>query len=64
MIYYDYKNRLLQQESLESLQKQKTFRDSCVSRVTVYKWYVEFNLKRNHFEDELRAGRPRSALTP
>ena len=27
-----------------------------------YKWYTEFNRGRDHFEDEPRTGRPRSAL--
>jgi transposase len=62
MIYYDYKKKLSQQECLESLQK--TFGDSCVSRTTVYRWYAEFNRGKDHFEDEPRAGRPRSAVTP
>lgn len=62
MIYYDYKKKLSQQECLESLQK--TFGDSCVSRTTVYNWYAEFSRGRDHFEDEPRAGRPRSAVTP
>ncbi|CAF2243321.1 unnamed protein product [Rotaria magnacalcarata] len=62
MIYYDYKNKLSHQECLESLQK--TFGDSCVSRATVYNWYAEFNRDRDHFEDEPRVGRPRSAVTP
>ena len=60
MIYYDYKKSLSQQECLESLQK--TFGDSSASRATVYNWYAEFNRGRDHFEDELRAGRPRSAV--
>jgi transposase len=62
MIYYDYKTKLSQQECLESLQK--TFGDSCVSRTTVYNWYAEFSRGRDHFEDEPRTGRPRSAVTP
>ena len=62
MIYYDYKRMLSQQECLESLQK--TFGESCVSRATVYNWYAEFNRGRDHFEDEPRVGRPRSAVTP
>lgn len=61
MIYYDYKRKLSQQECLESLQK--TFGDSCVSRATVYNWYAEFNRDRDHFEDEPRVGRPRTAVT-
>src|SRR5579862_2037865 len=56
------KKKLSQEECLESLQK--TFGDSCVSRTIVYRWYVEFNRGRDHFEDEPRAGRPRSAVTP
>ena len=42
----------------------KTFGDSCVSRETIYNWYAEFNRTRDHFEDEPRADRARSALTP
>ena len=62
MIYCDYRKRLSQQESLESLQK--TFDDFFVSPLTVYNWYTEFNRARGHFEDEFRAAWPRSALTP
>ncbi|CAF2207876.1 unnamed protein product [Rotaria magnacalcarata] len=62
MIYYDYKKELSQQQCLESLQK--TFGDSCVSRTAVYFWYAEFSRGRDHFEDEPRAGRPRSVVTP
>ena len=62
MIYYDYKKQLSQQECLESLHK--TFGDSCVSRTTVYRWFAEFKRGRDHFEDEPRAGRPRTAATP
>ena len=54
------KKRLSQQECLESLQK--TFDDSCVSSATVYNWYAKFNRGRDHFEDEPRVGRPRSAV--
>ena len=61
MIYYGHKERLPQQECLKSLQK--IFGDSCISRVTFYNRYAEFNRGRNHFEDELRAAGPRSALT-
>ena len=56
------KKGLSQQECFESLQK--TFGDSCVSRATVYNWYAEFKQERDHFEDEPRAGRLRSAATP
>ena len=59
--YYDYKKGLSQQECFESLQK--SFGDSCVSRATVYNWYVQFKRQRDHFEDEPRASRPRSAVT-
>ena len=62
MIYYDYKKASSQQECFESLQK--TFGASCVSRATVYNWYAEFSRGRDHFEDEPRAGRPRSTVTP
>ena len=62
MIYYDYKKGLSKQEYFESLQK--TFHDSCVSRAIVYNWYAEFNRRRDHFEDEPIAGRPRRAVTP
>ncbi|CAF1230540.1 unnamed protein product [Rotaria sp. Silwood1] len=62
MIYYDYKKQLSQDECLESLHK--TFGDSCVSRATVYNWFAKFSRGRDHFEDEPRAGRPRTALTP
>ncbi|CAF3419674.1 unnamed protein product, partial [Rotaria sp. Silwood2] len=62
MIYYDYKKQLSQEECLESLHK--TFGDSCVSRATVYNWFAEFSRGRDHFEDEPRAGRPRTAVTP
>jgi hypothetical protein len=62
MIYYDYKKQLSPQECLESLHK--TFGDSCVSRATVYNWFAEFNHGTYHFEDEPRAGRPRTAVTP
>ncbi|CAF4372773.1 unnamed protein product [Rotaria sp. Silwood2] len=62
MIYYDYKKQLSQEECLESLHK--TFDDSCVSRATVYNWFAEFSRGRDHFEDEPRAGRPRTAVTP
>ncbi len=34
-----------------------------VSRATVDNWYAEFNQGRDHFEDEPRAGRPRSVVT-
>ena len=60
--YYDYKKGLSQQECFESLQK--TFGDTCVSSAIVYNWYAEFKRQRDHFEDEPRAGRPRSAVTP
>lgn len=30
---------------------------------TVYNWYAAFSRERNHFEDEPRTGRPRSAVT-
>ncbi|CAF3174562.1 unnamed protein product [Rotaria sp. Silwood2] len=62
MIYYDYKKQLSQEECLESLHK--TFGDSCVSRATVYNWFTEFSRGRDHFEDEPRAGRPRTVVTP
>jgi len=51
-----------QEECLQSLQK--TFGHSCVSRATVYNWFAEFNRGRDHFEDEPRSGRPRTAVTP
>ncbi|CAF4017210.1 unnamed protein product [Rotaria sp. Silwood2] len=62
MIYYDYKKQLSQEQCLESLHK--TFGDSCVSRATVYNWFAKFSRGRDHFEDEPRAGRPRTAVTP
>ena len=62
MLYCDYRKRLSQQESLESLQK--TFDDFFVSPLTVYNWYTEFNRARDHFEDEFRAAWPRSSLIP
>ena len=61
MIYYDYKKMLSQKKCLESVQK--TFGDSCVSRTTVNNWYAEFNLGRDHFEDEPHADRPKIAVT-
>ena len=62
MIYYDYKKKLSSQKCLESLHK--TFGDACVSRLTAYNWFAEFNRGKDHFEDKPCAGRPRTAVTP
>ena len=61
MIYYDYIKRLSRQECLKSLQK--TFGDSCALHPTVYDWYAGVSRGSDHFEDEPRVGRPRSAVT-
>ena len=56
MIYYHYKKKgLSQQESLESHLLTFGFH---------YNWYAEFNWAREYFEDEPRAARLRSTVTP
>ncbi|XP_026323320.1 protein GVQW3-like [Hyposmocoma kahamanoa] len=61
MIFYDLKCGLTEQLSLERLQS--ALEDSAPSRATVFRWFKEFKIGRTNLEDDLRGGRPETAVT-
>ena len=61
MIFYYFKNGLNQAQSFERLTQ--TFGDLAAYRATVFNWFAEFKWGRTSFEDEVRSGRPLTAVT-
>lgn len=61
MIFYDFRCGLSQQESCQRLQL--AFGDEAPSRSSVYSWFGEFRRGRDHLHDDVREGRPATAVT-
>jgi histone-lysine N-methyltransferase SETMAR len=61
MIFYDFRCGLSQQESCQRLKL--AFGDEAPSRSSVYAWFGEFKRGRDHLHDDVREGRPATAVT-
>lgn len=61
MIFYDFRCGLSQQECFQRLQL--AFGDEAPCRSSVYSWFGEFRRGRDHLHDEIREGRPVTAVT-
>lgn len=61
MIYYDFKKGLSAYECKESLDS--TFSEQAPSLATIYRWFKEFERKRDSVQHQKGAGRPPTAVT-
>lgn len=61
MIYYDFKSGLTQQQCGDRLTT--AFSSEAPSKTTIYRWYSEFQRGRVSLTDDVREGRPKSAVT-
>lgn len=61
MIYYDFKSGLTQKQCEERMVA--AFNDEAPAKTTIYRWYSEFQRGRVSLTDEVREGRPKSAVT-
>lgn len=61
MIFYDFRCGLNQKQSYERLKL--SFDDAAPSLATVYNWFGEFKRNRTQLSDDIREGRPSTAVT-
>ena len=62
IIFYNFRRGLTQQQCIDELNS--IFGDEAPSRISVYRWYGEFNRGRSSLQDEFREGRPKSVVVP
>lgn len=62
MIYYDFRQKLSQQQCVERMKS--TFGKEAPSKTTIYRWFQTFKSGRGSLSDEFREGRPKSVVTP
>lgn len=61
MIYYDFKSGLTQKQCGDRMIV--AFGDEAPSKTTIYRWYSEFQRGRVSLMDDVREGRPKSAVS-
>ena len=61
-IFYNFRRGLTQYQCIGELNS--IFGDKAPSRISVYRWYGEFNRGRSSLQDEFREGRPKSVVVP
>lgn len=61
MIYYDFKSGLSQKQCGDRMIV--AFSNEAPSKTTIYRWYAEFQRGRLSLTDDVREGRPKSAVT-
>ena len=62
IIFLNFRRGLTQQHCIDEINS--IFGDEAPSRTSVSRWYAEFNWSRSSHQDELREGRPKSAVVP
>ena len=62
IIFYNFRRGLTQQQCIDELNS--IFGNEAPSRISVYRWYGEFNQGRNSLQDELRESCPKSVVVP
>ena len=62
IIFYNFRRRLTQQQCIDELNS--IFGDEASSRISVYRWYGEFNRGRSSLQDEFREDYPKSVVEP
>ena len=60
IIYHNFRRGLSQQECVD--ERNSLYGDKAPSKITVYRWYSEFNRGRSSVADENREGRPKSVV--
>lgn len=61
MIYYDFKSGLTQKKCGDRMIA--AFGNEASSKTTIYRWYSDFKRNRVSLTDDVREGRPKSAVT-
>ena len=62
LFFYNFRRGLTQQQCIDELNS--IFGVEAPSRISVYRWYGEFNRGRSSLQDEFREGRPKSVFVP
>ena len=60
--FYNFRRELIQQQCIDELNS--IFGDETPLRISVYRWYAEFNRCRSSLQDEFRESRPKSVPVP
>ena len=58
--FYNFRRGLTQQQCIDELNS--IFGNEAPSRISVYRWYAEFNRGCSSLQDEFREGRPKSVV--
>ena len=62
IIFYNFRRELTQQQNID--ERNSIFSDKAPSRISVYRWYSEFNRGRSSVQDEFCESRPKSVVVP
>ena len=60
IIFYNFRRGLTQQQCIDEFNS--IFNDEAPSRISVYRWYGEFNRGRSSLENEFHEGLPKSVV--